>query len=531
MSRNLLLYNGKVETMRPGAALFDSIAVKNGMIAAVGNNLDSDPEFRRLKRIDLRGAVVYPGFVDAHTHFYYYSQTLGECDLQNTASLDDALSRVKSHAKTLKRGEWLTGAGIDVRNWKAPNWPTASDLDSVTGNRPAFIFSKDYHSAWVNSAALALGGITERAPDPAGGEIVRLADGVPSGILREKSAYLPVYEKISERSAATKRRLFNEGLQIAYQRGVTGTHSFDLWNGYEFMRDLADKNKLRLRVRYNILAEDLDRARKKIRRKNLFGFGDDWIQTTGVKVFADGALGSRTAFMHKSFSSAPGDCGIEVTTKSALKRIALEAKALGLPMAVHAIGDQAITNVLETLSASPPPVGTRHRIEHLQILRKKDLALVVRSGVVASMQPSHMPSDIPIMKRHLGSRANNCYLFNSLAKRGVPLAFGSDAPIEPLDPLGGIVDAVRRQSHSGREVIALEERISALSAVRGFTAGAAFAVCQENEYGFALPGYHADLTILSSDLRKATLKSISDTSIIATIVDGKVVYSSGALDI
>ncbi|HSH00683.1 MAG TPA: amidohydrolase family protein, partial [candidate division Zixibacteria bacterium] len=324
-------------------------------------------------------------------------------------------------------------------------------------------------------------------------------------------------------------KLFHQALEIAYQRGVTGAHSFDGWDGYQFMRSLAERRRLGLRVRYNVLAEDLTRALSELGERKLFGYGDDWLKITGVKVFADGALGSQTALMYRPFTGTNGNCGIAVTSPAELMKITRRAKRHGLPLAVHAIGDRAVTEVVTTLADNPPPAGTRHRVEHLQITRKKDLPLVVRSGVVCSMQPSHLPSDIPIMQRYLGLRINNCYLFGSLLKRGVPLAFGSDVPIEPLNPLGGIVDAVRRVSHSGGAAVNPKERISALAAARAFSHGAAFAVAEEHAFGSLLPGYCADLTILSHDLRRVNLRSVGDVSVVATVIDGKCVYSAGAL--
>ncbi|HSG99104.1 MAG TPA: amidohydrolase family protein, partial [candidate division Zixibacteria bacterium] len=357
MSRGAVLYNGVVEPMRPGAAVCDSLVFRNGVIVAVGANLQRDPEYARLPQVDLRGAAVYPGFVDAHTHLYYFSQTLGRANLDNTRSLIDALHRVREHARKLKRDAWVVGAGIDVRGWQDQRWPSATDLDKVTGGRPALIFSKDYHSAWVNSRALEISGISRRTPEPAGGAIERLADGAPSGMLREKSAYLPVFEKIRPADERTRQKLFHNALEIAYQRGVTGAHSFDGWDGYQFMRSLAERRRLGLRVRYNVLAEDLMRAVSELGERKLFGYGDDWLKITGVKVFADGALGSQTALMYRPFTGSEGNCGIAVTSPAELMKITRRAKRHGLPLAVHAIGDRAVTEVVTTLADNPPPAG------------------------------------------------------------------------------------------------------------------------------------------------------------------------------
>ncbi|UCD18014.1 MAG: amidohydrolase, partial [Candidatus Zixiibacteriota bacterium] len=395
-------------------------------------------------------------------------------------------------------------------------------LDQVTGGRPAAIFSKDQHTIWANSKALALAGITSRTRDPEGGWIVRLDRGEPSGLLKELSAYSPLLKLIEQPSPAQAQKLFGRLLKHAYSRGITGVHSFDRLDALPFYADLARRGELGLRVNYYPPSGILGRlSRAKIERDN----ANDYFTVSGIKMYADGALGSQSAFCFSKFIGSKDNYGVEATTKEEILRVMRKAAGLNLPLAVHAIGDRAIANVLDCFERAPRLADlARHRIEHLQMIRRKDIARLKRLGTVASMQPSHCPSDVTLVDRYWGKRGRNCFMFRTLLQKGIPLAFGSDAPTEPLDPLAGIDAAVNRPIPGKRGSFYPEERITVAEAVYGFTAGPAYAVGREHTRGRLLPGFKADFVLLSDDIFKISRSEIKKMEVLATVFDGRPVF-------
>jgi len=516
-----LLYNARILTQDHGLTV-NSMALARGKIVAVGDNLRQLDDFKKFEAIDLGKRTVIPGLVDAHTHFYYYALSLGRVELHSIDSIDGCLAEIKRFAARLGKNEWIVGEGYTPDLFAGRAEPDRDMLDSVSGGRPAFIFSKDQHSAWVNGRALELAGISKKTEDPVGGRIERLADGSPSGLLREGPACSPVFNCIEQPSSARVDRLYRKALAQAYRRGVTGVHSFDGPDGFAYFTDLAEKGKLGLRITYYVPGAKLAQVgRAGIR----YGTGDDFLRVAGVKLFADGSLGSRTAFCFQAYKDFPGNRGIEVTSSADITKVARRAARLGLPCAVHAIGDRAVANVLDGLTAAPlPKAPARHRIEHLQLVRRKDIARIIKLNAIASMQPQQTISDIVMSRRAFGTRTRDSYIFRTLLDRGVDLAFGSDVPIEHLDPLAGIAGAVRRARPGGRDIFHPEQRITAEEALFGFTVGPAIAAGQEHCRGYLLPGYPADFVVLSHDITRIAPMRIDDVSVLATVLDGKVKY-------
>ena len=500
------------------------MAINRKRVVAIGRNLRHDPDFRGYDKIDLKGRCVVPGLVDAHTHLVFFARSLGTVRLQTLPTLEACLREIQTFAKRVKAGEWIVGEGYAPDRLERKIEPTAAMLDAVTGSRPTFIYSKDQHSCWVNSAALEQAGITRKTRDPAGGEIVRDGDGHPTGILREGPAISLVYGRIPAVSIPTMDKLYKQALERAYARGVTGVHSFDGPEAYRYLENLASRGKVGLRINYYPSATLLDDLTE---RRVYYGSGDEFFRIAGVKIFADGSLGSKTAFCFDRYLGSKDNYGIEVTTVPDMKKLVRRAQKLNLPAAIHAIGDRAVSNVLDALSeAGPVSFGARHRIEHLQQIRRRDIRRLIDLKVVASMQPSHCPSDIDLIRTYWGKRGADAYIFRTLLKHGVPLAFGSDVPIEPLDPIAGIHDAVRRARPGKRDVFYPEERITAAEALFGFTAGAAYAAGQEHCRGYLLPGYPADFTILDRDILKTPATKILDIKVLATVLDGQVKFTA-----
>lgn len=526
MRAKTLFFNGRIHT-QADRQVVDSMAIYKGEIIAVGNGLQSDPDFKSYARIDLKGHMVIPGLVDAHTHFYNLALNFNFVSLDGVDSLDKCQAKVKKFAAGLGRHAWVLGNGYSPDRFKARVEPDRLMLDRITGGRPAFIFSKDMHSAWVNSKALELAGITGRTPQPAGGQIVHFDDGTPSGILRETPGYSPVLGKVPPPSRKVVDRCFKQALEHAYRKGVTGVHSFDGPDAFPYYADLAQRGKLGLRVNYYPHESLIGHLEK---THTTYGTGTEFFRIAGVKIFSDGALGSQTALCFNMYRGSKGNIGIETASVAAMKKTIRRAGKLGLPCAIHAIGDKAADNVLTAFETTPrPKSGARHRIEHLQMVRRKDLARVKRLGVIASMQPSHCPSDIDMVRRYWGERGRNAYVFRTIIDKKIDLAFGSDVPIEPLDPLAGIAAAVRRARPGKRDVFYPEQRITAQEALYAFTVGPAIAAGQEHCRGYLLPGYPADFAVLDRDITRLAPRRIYDTRVLATVINGTIKHLDRSL--
>jgi predicted amidohydrolase YtcJ len=529
LKKNKLFFNGRVYTQVGKSVVVDSMAVSGRKIVAVGRNLQHDPDFRSYQKIDLKGRAVIPGFVDSHTHFYYLAMSLGNVRLDGLTSIEDVLLTIERHSRKLGKDEWVVGDGFSPDRWKKYVLPDRYMLDRVTGGRPAALYSKDQHVMWVNSKALEMAGISASTPEPDGGRIERLEGGEPSGILKEVVAYTPVERLVKNPPDRKRKKLHREALQSAYSKGVTGIHSFDSPEALPFFDRLSQQGKLGLRINYYHRVEELSMLEK----AGLgFGYGNDYFRLSGVKIFSDGSLGSQSALCFNRYKGSKDNYGVETNTVRKMTAYLKRAARLNLPCAIHAIGDRAISNVLDCFEKAPRLKGqARHRIEHLQMIRRSDVARVKRLGIVASMQPSHCPSDISLIEKYWGSRGRNCFIFNTLQSKGIPLTFGSDAPIEPLDPIAGIDAAVNRKAVKTRMSFYPKQRISVEQAVFGFTAGPAFAAGQEHERGYLLPGYFADFVILCDDIYKIARSKIKNVSVLATFFDGRPVFVSGSSSI
>ncbi len=527
MKANRLIYNARIYSQINGL-IVNSMAASGGRIVAIGDNLQHNSEFKSFGKVNLKGKTVVPGFVDAHTHFYYFALSYGRVALDGLDSLDKCLDKINKFALALGQDEWLLGEGYALDSFKKRIEPDRLMLDKISGNRPAFLFSKDQHSGWANSEALKFAGIDKSTPDPKGGRIERFSDGTPSGILREGPAFKLIHDKIPETSKTRVAAFYQKALELAYRKGVTGIHSFDSSpKAFVWFTEMNESNQLGLRINYYFQAAQLPMlARNKIR----YGSGDDFLRIAGIKIFSDGALGSQTALCFSKYIGSKNNYGIEVTPKSQMLDEVGRAARLGLPAAIHAIGDKAVSNVLDVFEKAPKlNNGARHRIEHLQLCRRKDVARIKTLNVIASMQPSHCPSDIKMVRKYWGKRGADAFIFRTLIDRGVDLAFGSDVPIEPLDPIAGIAAAVRRAKPNSRDVLYPEQKITVEEALYRFTVGPAIAAGQEHCRGRLLPGYPADFAVLSDDITKVPVNKIYNVEVLATVIDGEVKYAHSTL--
>lgn len=521
MKTKSLIYNARIHTQAKGL-IVDSMALYKNKIVAVGNGLQADPDFKAYQSINMKGKTIIPGLVDSHTHFYFFAQSLGRVELDGVESLEKCLAKIKKYASTLKKNEWVVGEGFSPNRFKKKTEVDCFMLDKVTGGRPAFIFTKDQHSGWVNSKALKLSNVDSKTKTVAGGDIVRFPDGSPSGILKEGPAYNLVYNNIPPLSKTKIDKLYNQALNYAWENGVTGVHSFDSPDAFEYFCHRMEKGKLGLRIDYYFPAKKLDELAK---HKIYYGLGNDFLRVAGVKIFADGALGSNTALCFNKYLGSKNNYGIEVTPAKTISKHIKQAARMNLPCAIHAIGDKAVANVIDCLEQAPKlAFGARHRIEHVQMIRRKDIPRLKNINAVASVQPSHCPSDIEMIRNFWGSRSKNCYPFKTFQDKKIDMAFGSDAPIEPLQPIDGIAAAVRRARRKSRDVFHGEQKITAAEALYHYTVGAAKAVGLEHCRGYLMPDYPADFVVLDNDPTKVAPSKISDLKVLATVIDGVVKY-------
>ncbi len=545
MRASTVLYNAAVHTQDDDQPLVSAVAIGGGKIIAAGG----DEEIRDLlapggEAINLEGRLVLPGLVDAHVHLSWYADSLHIADLTAAKSAEDAAQIVAQAAAGKQPGEWVRGRGWAQINWPGGAFPSAKHLDAVVPDRPVYLGAHSGHAAWVNSAALHIAGVTRDTPDPEGGKIGRDGAGEPTGILYEEAMRLvtraipglkgnfiiPEFdpEIIAGQSKAAIAR--------AQRGGLTGLHDFDGARAFQAYQLLKQRGELDFRIVKNIPVELLDHALEVGLR---WGFGDDYLRIGGVKSFADGALGPRTAWMIAPYDAEPDNYGICVTDPEVLMENVSRASAGGLPSTVHAIGDKAVHEVLNVYEAvrreeaarGVAPRHMRHRIEHVQVIHPDDAGRLGQMQIVASMQPCHATSDMQMAEQYWGDRSAYAYNWRLQLDHGAPVAFGSDAPIEPIEPLPNIQAAVTRRRADGSPGpdgwrSGVQGRLAVDEAVRGFTRGPAYAAGLEDRLGQIRPGFLADLVVLGQDIYCCDPMAIAATEVLGTMVGGKWVWRS-----
>lgn len=524
---DLFLFNGNIYPCDPACPHAEAIGIHQGKIVAVGKTTD----LRALvtahtEQLDLRGGTVIPGLIDAHVHFISFSLSLQQVNLDGAPSLQDAVSRVAARIQETPPGRWILGRGWNQNAWPEPIYPTKEALDRIAPHHPVCLRRKDGHLLWVNSLVLQKAGITRNTPDPEGGKIDRDQQGEPTGILRENAMDLvfKIIERPGHDEMLSATRL---GLQEANRLGITGIHNCEGPAEFRVFQDLIAADSLSLRVWMMIPSRYLEEA---IALGIRTGFGNEMLRVGQVKIFADGTLGSQTALMIEPFEGQAGNRGIAVKPKEEIREMVYKALAAGLGTAIHAIGDQANRDLLDIYEGyDKPEQRPRCRIEHVQILHPHDIPRLAKLGVIASMQPIHCTSDMYVADKFWGKRARYSYAWKSLLSAGAILAFGSDCPVETIDPLAGIHAAVTRQRANGEPEGGWypEERLTVEEAVKAYTWGAAYAAGEEDIRGSITPGKLADLVVLSQDIFRIPPAEILNTKVEYTIVHGKVVYQRG----
>jgi len=506
----VILENGVVRTLDPSLPLARALAIAGPHVAGgvgVHESALASPE-----TVDLGGRCVLPAFTDSHVHFPTWSLAQQQVKLDGCASIEEALARVR--AAEVAQGRWLRGYGWRDGDWSPRVEPTKELLDEVTGETPTILISKDYHSVWLNSAALAAAGGDLEVH---GGVVERDADGAPTGILREESAW-----RFRDRYVLTTEDEWVEatraGLKLASSRGVGAIHDKDGWLGAPgIFQRLHDEGNLSLRVWGSIPHEQLDAAAALSLRS---GFGDHHLRIGYLKCFMDGTLGSQTALMTDG-------TGVEITSRAELEEIVRRAAERDWPLGVHAIGDQANRNALDAFEATRDawePKGLRHRIEHAQCLTSEDVPRFAALGIACSVQFSHAPSDRDLAERFWDDRLGGTYAFRSLLDSGALVANGSDAPVEELDPLAGIAAGVLR-SIDERPAWRPEETLTVEQALHATCVAPTYLSRDERRRGRLLPGMLADLVVLDRDPLAIEPEELRALQVVATMVGGRWVHN------
>jgi predicted amidohydrolase YtcJ len=505
-----------------------AIAVVAGKIIAVGTNADIQKlKGPKTEVVDLGGHFAMPGFNDAHVHLGSGGFEKLNVNLVGATSLAEMKDRITARVKKAAPGEWIVGRGWDHTLWAVQQTPTRADIDAVTGDHPAIFNRVDGHIAIANSAALKAAGITGTTADPHGGKIDRDEKGEPTGILRETAMGL-VDAKIPVPSAAQRRRAAELALQDAAQHGITSAQDNSDWEDFLTYEQLEKEGKLTLRIAewlpFDAPVEKLIAARAH------HSADDPMLHTTMLKGFMDGSLGSRTAAMLAPYDDDPKNAGIPRYEQDALNKLAVERAKAGFQIGFHAIGDRGARMALEAFALSEQQTGKRDfrfRIEHAQVVAPEDYKKFKDLGVIASMQPNHLLTDMNWAVSHIGTeRAQYSYAWKKFLDDGVVLAFGTDYPVEPITPFRGIYCAVTRKNEAGTKEYFAEQKISIQQAIAAYTTGAAYAEFAEKSKGLLNPGMLADFVVLDRDIIRVAPEEILKTKVLRTVVGGKTVYQT-----
>jgi predicted amidohydrolase YtcJ len=500
----------------------EALVAVDGVVRVVGRRADLARAHPTAEPVDLRGGLMTPGWHDSHVHFTWWAIQMDQLDLRDEPTVDAALARIADYARALPRSAWVLGGRFDKNRWG--RWPTAAELDRASAGRPAALRSRDGHSRWLNTAALRAAGIDARTADPDGGAIERDPSGAPTGILKENANRLAdavVPPPTSDDCFAAIER----GQREAHRRGITAIEDLEQAAAFSAFQRRRDRGELRLRVAMGVPHASLDGA---IALGLRSGLGDEWLRLGHLKIFTDGALGSQTAALEEPYAGS-GDRGLLTIDPATLGPDVIRAAEAGIAVAIHAIGDRAVRVAVDAIAptrATHPAL--RQRVEHVQLLRREDIVRFGALGVIASMQPIHATSDRDLVDRYWGpERATRAYPWRQLLSAGARLAFGSDAPVEPIDPLLGMHAAVARKRPGDADRWHPEEALTLDEAIAAYTSGAAYAMSAERERGTLAVGKRCDATIVERDLATTPVDDWPGLTISGTIVGGEVVHSAG----
>jgi predicted amidohydrolase YtcJ len=544
----ILFLNGAIYTMDTAPAaqpLAQAMAIDSatGIILAVGSN----DEVRRYaglhcELVNLHGRTVLPGFIDSHIHLLSTAYRSHYIDALACTNEDEVAVLVQERASHTPRGHWILGGQWDKNLWPGNNFPGKASLDAVAPHHPVALWSKDGHLLWVNSLALERAHITVETPEPRNGAILRDGTGAPTGILQEHDATQLVYDVINESDPVMTRTLVQRLIPELQKSGITSIQDIEGTDALRLFQELRDEGKLGVRVQMILPHRVLPELRKKrsSRKRNSIDSGsmaDDMLSIGGIKIFADGTLGSQTAAMLEGFEGNPNNRGILTLSEQAMNETVSAAAELGISIAIHAIGDRAANVALNAIEQAQQHVKAsgkstrnkprlRYRLEHVQLITPADLARMRRLGVIASVQPYHAVADRDIAERYWGPRHRRAYAYRTMQQMGIPLALGSDAPVEVFDPLRILYAATTRRDNpaSPRPPWLPDQALSVTEALWDYTMGAAYAGGEEHRKGSLTVGKLGDAVVLRENIFDTPQENMSENAVQATILGGKIIY-------
>ena len=539
------VYTGAVLSYEPGVKeppvrRAQAIAVKDGRIVAVGSN-DDVRAFRggKTRVVDLGGHFTMPGLNDAHMHMAAAGREKMNVDLVGVKSLAEMKAQIAARAKTTPPGEWILGDGWDHTKWPGQKPPTRQDIDSVTAGHPAYFDRVDGHIAVANTAALQAAGVTKQTATPAGGAIDHDASGEPTGIFRESAKDL-ITAKIPPPTAAQRRRALELAMADAVSHGLTSVQDYSSWDDFLVMEEMEREGALPVRVsEWLTFLDPLDVLEE---HRAHHSHTDAMLHTGMLKGFMDGSLGSRTAALLAPYSDDPKNTGLPQYTQDRLDQMARERAKAGFQIGFHAIGDGAVAMALEAFAegerearenqvkAADSPATSddfRFRIEHDQVVTAEQIPQYAKLGVIASVQPNHLLTDMNWAEQRIGpERAKHSYPWRDFLNAKVMLAFGTDYPVEPVSPFPGLYAAVTRMNEAGTKSYYPEQKLTMHDALAAYTTGSAYAEFEEKDKGLLEPGMLADFVVLDRNLTKVSAHDILGTKVLRTVVGGKTVYDS-----
>ncbi len=527
------LFADRIYTMDPDRPVVEAVAWSRGRFVAVGSRREIERWVGEgTRRVDATGSTAFPGFVDAHAHLLGLGQGLDRLDLMGTRSYEEICRLVAEAASRAEPGSWILGRGWDQNDWENTDFPTHGALSRAAPDHPVLLTRVDGHAALANRRAMDEVGLDRATRDPEGGKLIRDTSGEPTGVLIDTAVGL-VADRVPEATPAQIRRALEAAVAECHRNGLIGIHDAGIGRAVEdAYRDLIEEDRFDFRVYAMVSGSDREYLDQALARGPIAGLGDGRLSVRSVKLYADGALGSRGAALLAPYSDDPGERGLILTPREEILAVTRRCLEAGFQVGTHAIGDRgnrAVLDAYEEALSTHPNADARLRIEHAQVIAPEDIPRFASLGVVPSMQPTHCTSDMDWADERLGpERIRGAYAWRSLLDQGNRIPAGSDFPVERVDPLLGLYAAVTRQHADGTPLGGFlpEERMTREEAVRGFTVDAAWAAFEEDLRGTIATGMYADLSVFDLDLMTCPSPAILEANAVATIVGGRVVHDA-----